>query len=837
MSDDPKDKMSFDNDPGKLDQDNDDLNFTFSNIPLLGSEKDQNDAFSFDSPDKDKDPSLASFEALLHEQPKADGEQVDDENSDMDHASDSDFGMNDVYEDLPDDLDESINDATAQSHFDVERVKSLRRAKRIRKNLKRFAYIGSAALILGGLVFFVVFFLTPSSRNNDGKPLTPKQLAAAKAARQKERLDALMVSADKLFDDGKYDAASSKYQEVLDTDDARCAAHFGLGKCFESGNDLEEAKKEYQRAIKLNPDSPAPFQRLANALAQDDKMEAKKVLLKGVAKFPEDEELLLTLANICYETGDAGKALETFKKMDASNLDLKDIRTFSSLLEVESKEDAKKLLISGAKKFKNLSLYMSAGQLAKDNDDRIAILLDAEKEMSEDQKHIDTLVYRIAKAYADDDQTENSLTYLKKIRIEKLDKDLYASVFKLVRDSGFSLKEAIVIENVKTPTGAKNPEILALVLHILEVAPKRIAIQILVLNELLAVMSREDVVGVYRDLFFMKKADPTACFLFATALKNDAALDAATKHYVMAVGYKPDFYEALLALSDIRMLMRQWAKAAISLRKCIKLKPQAIAPREILTRAEVMLGKGDEALEQYALFLNTKGLSASQKVLELTKLAMLLPTPSKVDKYLTRLKLYPEQSRNYKELEAKRKMIFGGARDSDFSSARKGLFRQYRIIHMLSQGKFREVLNLHTPKDEFPDFWKVYVMLKKRIIKRKAYQPPLSKEEQAKATTPTEPVAKKKKGIIEQLFDKTRASKNIPEKMMAAIWNGKQSLKYAEKHLPQVPLDQLALYYILLAEEYKHSKQRTKARIRLRKAMSAPKSIYRPLVEYLYRKR
>jgi hypothetical protein len=125
-------------------------------------------------------------------------------------------------------------------------------------------------------------------------------------------------------------------------------------------------------------------------------------------------------------------------------------------------------------------------------------------------------------------------------------------------------------------------------------------------------------------------------------------------------------------------------------------------------------------------------------------------------------------------------------------------------------------------------------MLKKHIIKRKPYRPPEVDTE--KSATPKK-VTQKTKDIIERLYEKTRTSKNLPEKIISAIWNGNQTLQYAEKHVSLVPPDQLALYYILLAEEYKHAKQRTKARIRLRKAMSAPRSVYRPFVKYLYSQR
>jgi hypothetical protein len=60
--------FSFENDPGKLTGD-DDATFTFTDIPVLGTDKNKDLFFFEELPDTEPDPSLASFEALLTEQP------------------------------------------------------------------------------------------------------------------------------------------------------------------------------------------------------------------------------------------------------------------------------------------------------------------------------------------------------------------------------------------------------------------------------------------------------------------------------------------------------------------------------------------------------------------------------------------------------------------------------------------------------------------------------------------------------------------------------------------------------------------------------------------------
>jgi len=774
------------------------------------TDKDKNPSFSFDTPEKD--PAIASFEALLSEQPKDDDSEYD--------QSDSEFS------DTDEDLSEESN--VSQSQIEIKRAKVIRSTKRRKKKIIFLTMLGGGAALLISIVVLLVVLIKPSGDNN-GKPLSPKEQAALKAAKIKEELDALMVKAEKLFDDGKTAEALSIYKKVLEADDSRSAAHLGVGKCLESANKLDDAMKEYELAVELTPETTAPFTRLAHALIeQKDKAKAKTVLEKGVSKFPEDQDLLLALANLCYETNDSETALDCYKKLDTGNLDLAEIKRYATLLQYESKEDAKKLLVTAARKFKNFSLYLFASQLAKDDNDRLTMLLDAEKEMGDDQKLLNGILFRIAKVYAVLNQTDKTKEYLEKIVIGQLDPELFAPVFELARESNLSIAGTFTIPDMKLTKDSKDNKTLAFLLYMLNLAPEKMNVQLLVLRELEATMSVDKVLDVYGDLWSLKRKSPTVCFLRAKALQDASIVDSALKYYMKAIDLKPDFYNALLSVGKIHLATRNTSRAGKIFKKCVKLRPKADQPRKLLAETEIMMGRDLKAMENYSKFLNTTKLSPSQKTLQLAKIALRLATPKVLDECLAKLNVDPAMAGEFKKLTAKRKLLFGGAKLSDFAGAKKGLFRQYKMIYLLSRGELTKVLTVRTPKEEFPDFWKVFVMLEKRIIKRKKYQPPTEK---AKVDAGNNA----KNDIITLLYEKTRKSPNIPEKMAAAIWNGKRNLEYAENLLSLIPMDQLALYYFLQAVEYKHTRQLTKARIRLRKAMSAPRSVYRPLIEHAYK--
>ena len=966
MSDDSKDDLSFDNDPGELKENENDLDFTFSDIPILGADKNKNTSFSFDTPEKD--PALASFEALLSEQPKDDDDSEDDQTTD----------------------ELSEDSKVTQSQIEIERVKAIRSAKRRKKKLVKLAFVGAGVTFVAALALLLFILFKPSAADNKAKDLTPKQLAALKAAKQKEKLDALMESADKLFENSKYDEALSLYKQVLEIDYPRSAAHLGLGKCLESNKKLDEAMKEYEKAINLAPETTASFNRLAHAyLKKDDKNKAKEILEKGALKFSDDQELLLSLANLYFELNDSEKALEYYKKLDTGNLEIKEINNFASLLQYESKNDAKKLLVTAARKFKNYQLYLSASDLVKDDEERLNILLDAEKERADSQESIDVLLMRIAEIYAGLDKKTETRNYLKKIKIEKLDSKLYAPVFKCARKAGLRLDDVFTIPAMKVPKDAKNSKVLTFLLYMLRLAPKSLDVQLLVLRELETTMPPDKVLDVYGDLCTYKRNSSIVCFLYAKAFQNASMIAAALKYYEKAVALKPDFYNPLLALGEIHLNQRQPLLALPFFKRCVELEPKANQPRELLTKAEILSGNEVKAMESYSKFLDSIKMTPSEKTLRLAEISMCMSTPALMGKYLSRLKAYAAMAKQYKILNAQKKLIFGDAKLSDFRGAQEGLLRQYKIIFLLSKGYLLKVSSVRTPKDEFPDFWKVYVLLKKNIIRRKRSLaiveaalndvaeagkmvsviarinklPKTGDGEAAKARITVEDAEKKastafdvtaaliksaavvaktaktaakiakiavddtsvnssadtkakqaaakvaedaykkaadaaaktavpaaekwleaakaaltaakwsrtsraalaaarttkikvaklkkcvnafiaekesvhsKKGnsILELLFEKTRGSSCIPKREIAAVWNGESCVENMGKLLHLIPENQRALYYCLLAEEYKYSEQRMKYRIALRKAMSAPRSVYRPLIERAYK--
>jgi tetratricopeptide (TPR) repeat protein len=996
MSDDSKDDLSFDNDPGKLDQSENSLDFTFSDIPVLGSEKDNNASFSFDTPEKD--PTLASFEALLSEQPKEndalDGTQADDAFSDSE--------------------DEFSEDSKAfQSQMEIERVKAIRSAKRRKKKLILFSIVGSAVALVVAVVVLVVVMLK-SSHDNAVKKLSPKELAAMRAAKQKEKVDNMMSKAAALYDDGKFPEALTAYRKTLEMDPTRSEAHLGIGKCLENQNKFQEAKQEYEKAIELSPSTAAPFSRLARIhITAGDKQKALNILDNGASKFPDDQDLGLTLANLYFETGDYEKALEHYKRLDTSNLEIQDIKNYASILKDESKEDAKKLLISAARRLKNYSLYSLAAELAKDAGDRLSLFKEALDKIQKGEEHFDDLVFKLAEINKELGDKQAALDNLKKLNVAKLDPKFFAPFFTLLEECDGTPKDVMKqqLDLVRTNAERKADEKLVkegkldkaafnknfylpptftnknpsdwqkLVYYLLKKMPDNLDVQLLVLR-MINNQTTLNPVDVYSDFTVVLKNNAFYHFINGRIFQGVGNFDAALKRYEKAVELNPKLYPALLAMAKIHLRRRHFKQAKSLLERCVALRPKDSSLRELLCEATILNGESRKALKDYDAFLTSMKTPVGEKTAALADMALLAKTPGKVDGYLAELRNLPNMTLKFKELRAKRNLIFGGAKLSDFKDARNGDFRRCKMIFLLANGEVTKLLQVHTPKEDYPDFWKVFVMLQKKYIVRKKSLasikaaltdlvemvktlrrigrinrlPKSGDTEAAKArkavedaenkagqsfdaaitamlaATSSEKALKiavaasetstgenekkardavaaaekayieaaknaadsavaaakeflatakvilmaakhtrtrravfrdaknikiktaelakladafiaekeskrpgKKRDILMLLYNKTRGSACIPKKEISAVWNGESCVEDMEELLPVVPAPDLALHYFLLAEEYKYLGQRMKCRIALRKALSAPRSIYRPLIEHAYK--
>jgi tetratricopeptide (TPR) repeat protein len=749
--------FSFENDPGKLTGD-DDATFTFTDIPVLGTDKNKDLFFFEELPDTEPDPSLASFEALLTEQP--------DSESNIEEPPDF--------------------DSTATT-IDVKRTITGKNIKR-KKKIIIISSVAAATIILLLIVSSVISSSPPPEEEKKPKILTPAEKAAIAKRKRKKRIASMIKDADSQLNMDDPQKALELFQKVLKIEQTSPAAYTGIGRCYEKLNETQKAEESYEKAINFKPTTPDPYIFLARILiGKNDSPQALEIMQKAQTKFPENPKVASTLGEIYYQKGDFEQALTAYRLIKRkSDFSKEALKHFGILLQDDSPKEAEQLYMFAGKKFKSSDFFILAADTTESPSNKITILNKALKIIPEDDKNIDEVKFMLAEAYINDDNKYEASETLKQIDLTKLDKKQCSNLIPLATASG--------IEDIKSYC-----------LKLLESNSNEIALQEAILKELEKTQSPEKLLGIYSSWWTAHTNEPVPNYLYALTLGDSPA---AKKYFSTAIALNPKFYEAIVELAKIEIKTNNSAAAIRNLKKAIALKKYDILPRKLLAIAKIKQGHEKDAIEEYARFINSRELKQSEKALLLLEPAMMMKTSIYANKYLAELKKDPAMLQEYRENNVKKKLIFGGASSSDFRGQKTGLMRKYYILFLLSQGRLDTLMRLHTSKEEFPEFWKIYLMRKKGM---KTWLP-----------------------LAKLYYEKNSKTGSPAILLTISMWLGNTTIEDAEKQINRISQEKRGILYALIAEEYVRKKKMTKAIIRFKKAIRAPKSIYNGVIRYIY---
>jgi len=758
------DSFSFENDPGKLSEE-DDIDFTFTDIPVLGTDK-KKDLFSFDDlPETQPDPSLASFEALLTEQPKTDGE-------------DGEGGSEDL----------SAFDATA-STMDVQKIMKSRGAKRKKKIIIIASSVALLLCVILGVII-VMFVMSPTQEEEKEKVLTPAEKAAIAKKKQQDRIAGMLKSADSQLKANEAKKALASFKNILKMDSRNFDAYTGIGRCYENLKETKQAEDNYTKAINLKSKKATPYILLAKILIKSDKKPQALELLKKVQdKFKENSKIALLLGSIYYDNGDSEHALEAYRVIkNRKEFSEETIRKFGKLLEDDSRKDAEELYMYAGKKFKSSSFFISAANSAESSSEKIKVLTKALKILPESDKDIDELKFILSQAYINDGNKSEASVTLQSINLKKLDKKQCEQLIPLATASGIA-------------------DIEGYCLKLLESNPKEVALQEAILKELAKTQPPEKLLDIYSSWWTSHTNEPVANYLYAKALGDSIT---AKKYFETAIALNPQFYEAILELAKIDIKINNTSAAVKNLQKAINLNNKKITPHKLLAIAYVKQEKEAKAIEEYSKFLDSQGYKESKKALLLLEIALLMKTAEAANKCLAQIKKDSSMLQEYKENNAKKKLIFGGASDSDFKGTKTGLLRKYYILYLLSKGRVATLMKLRTSKKEFPEFWKIYLMRKKHMTTWKS--------------------------LAKLYYEKNSTTADPAILLLVSMWLENKTIEDVEKQINRIPQEKRGILYALIAEEYARQRKITKASIRFKKAKRAPKSIYNGVINYILHK-
>lgn len=760
---------------GKSGQDSD---FNFSDIPVLGSKSDKEKkvSFSFDSKKnvkpQIKEPGLSSYEAILRDQIEQDQ-----------HKKKSPYVSETESKQAETDESNSKWDKIASaSKYDSKLISSV-----------KLPIIFAVAVTIVVAMGVVSFFLLKSKPQPEGaQPAKTTSVKKAKPdpkaeenARRLAELEKRLADADTARKESKFSDALKAYQGLMTEGwkEKEPLILFSAAECLENLSQDDDAVSHFMKSIDAGwKDNAQPYVRISKLFNKKAKYaDSIKLLEKAREIFPADASLGAYLAESYYLAGQTDKAAAELKKANKSDLSLDMIKLLGSSLQKNNEKDqAREAYTYGMKKFRDLDCFFAAANLSDKPQDKIDIMSQAVSVVEENRRAPATM--RLIELLVQNGRKDEASKLLDKISIEQLKPESAADYLKMLLGCGNMTKFA--------PEYKKATELF----------PKDFALHRSVYETLLENGQETLALDIYREWWHPKKEDAIGGYFYAKSLGILAyrSLDSANEDPLpilkKVTELNPQFSEAFLELGYLYTMERNWNGAIQAYSECVKIKPDDRNGRNLLALAKERAGKGEEAIDEYEKYLSTLNLPPDEKAAELIDIAQKLEKPARAEKYLGDMAKNPKYANDYKVQMMKFKLIYGKPVDEDFSESYPKAGRKFHVYYLLSKGKSNEVLLMTVPPDEFPDFWKLFILWKND---KPGWQ----------------------EGM-DALVAKNKNAKDSTYRIIADIWNGKTSPDDARKLLNKVHPDNEPLLFLILAEKYRKDKLSSKAKVCYQKAAS-----------------
>jgi len=759
-----KDNFSFDKDPGKLKDSSNDLDFTFSDIPVLGVKKETKDAFSFDSLKDDKENSSTSFETLLTET---------------------------VFQD-------DLDDDSEQIALEEIRLKEANAKKRRRKRNIIFFAVGIVLVVLVSIASF--FFVQTDSQpagmarrpTFSKKKLSEKEKKELELKRLKEKIEKILAEANNHFNIQEFDEAQKLYSQIVELDPENSAALFGIAECLTENGKIKDAEIFYKKSINSGNASQNSYQKLADMYLKNNKMkERAEVLAKAYKAYPKNEYFAMDYAESLVKNGENEKALAVYQKIPRKVMSELALMNFADISTGFSKKNALEIYKYLGNKFLVFKAYEKAAALASSPQERASIFSMAVMAFSKAPQDIriaflDNAKYMKLEALADADNDKQASEILGDIDFLRLNSDFLSQLVPIASKIKFKKLKKFTLD-------------------LLELFPDNIDLHLKNQQYLIKNEPSKFVLDVYSEYWTKFPASPLANFLRGKAMQNSPSL--AKKYYSEAIRLQSDFSHARIELGILYLNEQKWQDAERLFKFSLKLDEQNQDLQRFYAIAKLKNNGKNDAVAQYADFLKSKKISEQKQAVELLPLALMLRKPDMTDQLLSKLEKSKKFHSEYKLFKAQRYLIFPGKQSDAFSGApMRGKFREFCILDMLRRGKLKQVLMMPTPREEFPEFWKIFLARRKNL--------------------------KSWKKSAEEFLKKPKNNTNTSLKLIVKLWLGQINVAAAEKKMDIIPFDKHALFLFMLADEYKRMKNHPKSTIRYRKAFAYDRNIYTDVIKY-----
>ena len=136
--------------------------------------------------------------------------------------------------------------------------------------------------------------------------------------------------------------AGEELMRLAERDAGFAFARYLAARAYVDGRDPIQAEAAVRRGLELQPDSPLPYQHLADYYLDVDRTaDALSILLQGLDRFPRDLELQMMLAQISADLGKAKDAIRIYNDVLSRRPDLDVVEyRLAALMASQDKDDA-----------------------------------------------------------------------------------------------------------------------------------------------------------------------------------------------------------------------------------------------------------------------------------------------------------------------------------------------------------------------------------------------------------------------------------------------------------------------------------------------------------------
>lgn len=800
-------KIGGQDEKGKVGPDND---FNFSDIPILGSkgDKDKKVSFSFDSKKnikpQPKEQGLSSFEAILRDQINQPKEKAKEKDTEKENTGDSNkdkvyhfHKAEKKFSVIP--KDESHQNGADDSQSKWDNIASGKKSgSKLPVSAKTMIIISVAVVaVLGVFSFFLLKSKTPPPQGAQTARTAKTDPKAEEKAKRLASLEEKLAYADAARKESKFDDALKTYQSLMNEgwNEKEPAIFFGAAECNENMSLDDEAVSNYIKAIDAGwKDNAQPYVRISKLLNKSSKYSDSITYLKKARDaFPSDTFIGAQLAESYYLAGQIEMAVTELKKSNRNDLSLDMLKLFAQVRQKNNESDqARDLYAYGMKKFNDLDCFTASAALSENPQDKIEIMTQAVG-VADDKRKGETIMH-LAELLVQAGRKDDASKQLDKISLDQL-KPESATIF---------LKMLVNFGNLQKFSSEYRKAT--------ESYPKNFGMHRTVFEALIENGMDMLALDTYREWWNPAKEDPVGGYFYAKSLRiiatrsPDAVNENPIPVYRKVTELNSQFPEALLELGHLYTMGRNWTDAEHAYSECVRIKPDDRNARNLLAMTKERAGKGEEAIAEYEKYIETLNLAPEEKAAELIDLAQKLEKSGRAEKYLAELGKNPKRADAHRVQTMKFKLIYGKPNDEDFADPYPKAGRKFHVYYLLSKGRNNEILLMPVPPDEFPDFWKLFILWKND---KPGWQ-----------------------DGMEELIAKNKGEKDATYRIIADIWNGKTSPDDARKLLTKVHPDNEPLFFLMLAEKYRKDKIESKAKVCYLKALSERQTPLAPVIDF-----